>query len=86
MTRYFQSTRENMATHQYVMPVEFVQQEQVVPCANTTAVRTITATGFRAGSVKSIECWLTLDDDSAITKRNYLKWYIPQNLTCTYAG
>ena len=80
------ATRENLATHQYVMPVEFVQQEQIVPCANTTAVQTITATGFRAGSVKSIECWLSLDDDAGVTKRNLLKWYIPQNLTCTYAG
>lgn len=80
------ATRENMATHQYVMPVEFVQQEQIVPCASTTAVQTIVATGFRAGSVKSIEAWLTLDDDSTVTKRNYLKWYIPQNVTCTYAG
>jgi hypothetical protein len=80
------ATRENMATHQYVMPVEFVQQEQIVPVANTTAVQTITATGFRAGSVKSIECWLTDDADAGSTKRNYLKWYIPQNITCTYAG
>ena len=80
------ATRENMATHQYVMPVEFVQQLQQVPCANTTAVQTIVATGFRAGSVKSIECWLSLDDDAGVTKRNPLKWYIPQNLTCTYAG
>jgi hypothetical protein len=80
------ATRENMATHQLVSPCEFVQQEQVVPCASTTAVQTIVATGFRAGSVKSIEAWLTLDDDQALTKRNQLKWYIPQNVTCTYAG
>jgi len=80
------ASRESMATHQYIQPVEFVQQEQVVPCANTTAVQTITATGFRSGSVKSIECWLTLDDDAGVTKRNYLKWVIPQNLTCSYAG
>jgi len=80
------ATRENMATHQYVMPVEFVQQEQIVPCANTAAVQTVVATGFRAGSVKSIEAWLTLDDDSAVTKRNYLKWIQPSSITVTYAG
>ena len=80
------ATRENMATHQYVMPVEFVQQEQIVPCANTTQVQTIVATGFRAGSVKSIEAWLSLDDDEAVTKRNKLKSYIPTNVTVTYAG
>ena len=55
------AVRESMATHQYVYPVEFVQQEQVVSVANTSSVQTITATGFRAGSVKSIECWLTRD-------------------------
>jgi hypothetical protein len=80
------ATRENMSVSQYVMPVEFVQQEQIVPCANTTSVQTITATGFRSGSVKSIEAWLTLDDDNALTKRNPLKWIIPQNITATYAG
>jgi hypothetical protein len=80
------ATRENMAVSQYVMPVEFVQQEQVVPCANTTAVQTITATGFRSGQVKSIEAWLTLDDDDALTKRNKLKSHIPLNIQCSYAG
>lgn len=80
------ATRENLATTQYVMPVEFVQQEQVVPCANTTGIQTITATGFRSGSVKSIEMWLSDDADQGLTKRNFLKTYIPQNITCTYAG
>jgi len=80
------ATRENMAVSQYVMPVEFVQQEQIVPCANTTAVQTITATGFRSGQVKSIEAWLSLDDDEAVTKRNKLKSYIPLNIQCSYAG
>jgi len=80
------ATRENLATTQYVYPMEFLQQEQIVPCANTTAVQSIVATGFRSGSVKSIECWLTLDDDQAITKRNMLKWYAPLNLLCSYSG
>lgn len=81
------ATRENMATHQYVLPVEFVQQLQQVPCANTTAVQTIVATGFRAGSVKSIEAWLTKGSDSSTaTLKNPLKTYIPQNLQVTYAG
>ena len=80
------ASRENLALTQYVYPMEFLQQEQIVPCANTTAVQTIVATGFRAGSVKSIEAWLTLDDDQAVTKRNMLKWYAPLNLLCSYAG
>jgi len=80
------ATRENMATHQYVMPVEFVQQEQVVPCANTAEIQTIVATGFRAGSVKSIEAWISKDSDDGVTLRNTNKWYIPTDLTVTYAG
>lgn len=80
------ATRENMATHQYVMPVEFVQQEQVVPCANTAEIQTIVATGFRAGSVKSIEAWITKDSDDVVTARNPLKSYIPQDIQVTYAG
>lgn len=80
------ATRENMAVSQYTMPVEFVQQEQIVPCANTTSVQTITATGFRSGQVKSIEAWLSLDDDEGVTRRNKLKTYIPLNIQCSYAG
>lgn len=80
------ATRENMATHQYVMPVEFVQQEQIVPCANTAEIQTIVATGFRAGSVKSIEAWISKDSDDVVTARNPLKWYIPTDIQVTYAG
>lgn len=61
------ATRENMATHQYVYPCEFLQQEQVVSLQNTASVQTVVATGFRAGSVKSIEMWLTRDSWDAGT-------------------
>jgi len=80
------ATRENMATHQYVMPCEFVQQEQVIQCANSADIQTVVATGFRAGSVKSIEAWITRDTDDVAATRNPLKWYIPTDLTVTYAG
>ena len=87
------AARENMATHQYVMPIEFVQQEQQISgLANSTAVQTITATGFRAGSVKSIEMWLTRTADAtAVTSATQtcaspLYFYQPQNVTVTYAG
>lgn len=80
------ATRENMATHQYVLPVEFVQQEQIVPCIASADVQTIVATGFRAGSVKSIEAWLTKDSDNGVTIRNPLKTYIPTSVQVTYAG
>lgn len=64
------ATRENMATHQYVYPCEFLQQEQVVSLQNTASVQTVVATGFRAGSVKSIEMWLTRDSWDAGTGTN----------------
>jgi hypothetical protein len=95
------AVRENMALHQAVFPVEFVQQEQVVSVANTASVQTITATGFRAGSVKSIECWLTRDSWAdgtgtsvtgatpsgiVVAGKNPLKWIAPVSVQCTYAG
>lgn len=80
------ATRENMATHQYVMPCEFVQQEQSLLCANTADIQTVVATGFRAGSVKSIEAWITKDSDDVTATRNPLKWYIPTDITVNYAG
>ena len=81
------AARENLATHQYVMPVEFVQQEQLVSCANTSDIQTIVATGFRSGSVKSIEMWLTKGSDVvAAGTKNPLKWYAPLNVQVTYAG
>jgi hypothetical protein len=80
------ASRSDMATHQYTMPVEFVQQEQVVSCANTAAVQTIVATGFRSGSLKSIEMWLTKDSNEVVTAENPLKWIAPSNVQVTYAG
>ena len=81
------AVRENLATHQYVMPVEFVQQEQLITgLANTTSVQSVTATGFRSGSVKSIEMWLTRNADNTTALRNINKTYIPQNIQVTYAG
>ena len=80
------AARENMAIQQYTMPVEFVQQEQIVSCANTATVQSVVATGFRSGSLKSIEMWLTKDSDSVVTARNPLKWYAPTEVQVTYAG
>lgn len=80
------AARENMAVSQYTMPVEFVQQEQIVAAANSAGVQTITATGFRSGSLKRIEMWLTKDSDNVVTQRNPLKWYAPTDLQVSYAG
>jgi hypothetical protein len=83
------AAHENMATHSYNMPIEFVQQEQVIslPTA-TTSVQSVVATGFRSGTVKSIEMWLTKDSDyvSSSTTKNPLKWYAPGDVQVLYAG
>ena len=88
------ASRSNMATHQYVMPIEFIQQEQQITNLSLTAgtTSTVTATGFRAGSVKSIEMWLTRAADStAVTSSTQvaaspLLWYAPQYVQVLYAG
>jgi len=88
------ASRENMATHQYVMPIEFVQQEQQITGLSVTGgqTTTITATGFRAGSVKSIEMWLTRTSDattvssSTATVAAPLLWYAPTYVQVLYAG
>ena len=80
------AARENMAIHQYTMPIEFVQQEQIVSCAASASNQSIVATGFRSGSLKSIEMWLTKDSDNVVTARNPLKWYAPTDVQVTYAG
>jgi hypothetical protein len=88
------ASRENMATHQYVMPIEFVQQEQQISGLSVTGgqTSTITATGFRAGSVKSIEMWLTRTSDAAAVSSSTgtvaapLLWYAPTYVQVLYAG
>jgi len=89
------ASRENMATHQYVMPIEFVQQEQQITGLSVTGgqTTTVTATGFRAGSVKSIEMWLTrASDATTVTSATTtavgapLLWYAPSYIQVLYAG
>jgi hypothetical protein len=80
------AARENMAVSQYTMPMEFVQQEQIVACANTAGIQSVVATGFRSGSLKTIEMWITKDSDNVVTARNPLKWYAPSEIQVSYAG
>ena len=76
----------NLADHSYNYPVTFVQQEQSISLANTANPQTIVATGFRSGSVKSIEMWLTKGSDTSGAVKNPLKWYAPSAVQVTYAG
>jgi len=76
----------DLNTHELLMPVVFDQQElQVaIPAGSNvlTAPYGATLTGFRSGQVKSIQCWLTKNTDTA----NPLLWYAPAAVTVLYAG
>ena len=58
----------------------FAQQEVLVP-ANNGGAQTVNLTGFRAGEVKSIVLWLTLNTQTQSTV-----WYPMTSVTLTYNG
>ena len=76
----------DLNTHELLMPVVFDQQELQVQIPVNSNVLTApygaTLTGFRSGQVKSIQCWLTKNSDTA----NPLIWYAPAAVTVLYAG
>lgn len=76
----------DLNTHELLMPVVFDQQELQVQIPINSNVLTApygaTLTGFRSGQVKSIQCWLTKNTDTA----NPLLWYAPAAVTVLYAG
>lgn len=82
--------RVDMTTHSLSYPVSFTQQEVVIPLASTTAVQSVSLTGFRSGEVKAMEIWLTKDSDAAgtapATAKNPNRTYLPSSLQVTYAG
>lgn len=78
--------RVDMTTHSLSYPCEFVQQELAISLANTSAIQTVSLTGFRSGEVKAIELWLTKDSDTSGATKNPLKWYAPLDVQTTYAG
>jgi hypothetical protein len=78
--------RMDMTQNALSYPCEFVQQELVIPVANSASSQQVTATGFRSGEVKSIQLWLTRDSDEAGTVKNPLKWYAPEDFQMLYAG
>jgi len=67
----------------YSMSSSFDQQEQVISLQATTAPRSVVLTGFRAGQVRSIECWL---EDKRSTNINKLQWTVPKSVVLSYAG
>lgn len=82
--------RIDMTSHALSYPIEFTQQEVVIPLANATA-QSLTCSGFRAGEVRSIHCWITKDSDASYVYslggiQNPFKWYAPEDMVMTYAG
>lgn len=77
--------RVDMTSHALSYPVNFVQQEVLIPLANSVS-QAITLTGFRSGEVKNIQCWITKGSDTSGAVKNPFKWYAPEDMIMTYAG
>ena len=65
--------------------MNFVQQEVIIPLANSTS-QAVTLTGFRSGEVRSIQVWITKDSDTSGAVKNPFAWYAPEDMVMTYAG
>ena len=77
--------RVDMTSHALSYPIEFTQQEVVVPLANAVA-QNVTLTGFRSGECRNIQVWITKDSDTSGAIVNPWKWYAPEDMSMTYAG
>jgi hypothetical protein len=84
--------RVDMAVNAYAFPCEFVQQVQRINLPQVTAgtANQVVLTGFRAGEVKAIHCWLTRSTENTLITTTGVydpfKWYLPLSVTMTYAG
>ena len=83
--------RVDMNSHAYTFPLMyFAQQETQVPVQNATAgaLNSVNLTGFRAGEVRSIVLWLTLNAEQVPGSGAFAaaKWYPIQQITLTYNG
>jgi len=84
--------RVDLSSKAYAFPCQFVQQKVQIPLINSVSPQPIVLTGFRAGSVSSIQCWLTNNLDnlppSQRGNRSYNpnKWYSPVSVEMLYAG
>lgn len=82
--------RVDMTQNALSFPVEFTQQELVIPLANAVG-QSVSLTGFRSGEVRNIQCWITKDSDATGTYavgalQNPWKWYAPEDIQMSYAG
>ena len=81
--------RVDMNSHAYTFPLMyFAQQETQVQLAAQATSQTVNLTGFRAGEVKSIVLWLTLNSEQIAGNGSYnpAKWYALGSVTLTYNG
>ena len=83
--------RVDMTSHALSYPIEFTQQEVIIPLADNATAQTVTLTGFRSGEVRNIQCWITVDADTPAAPVvgnivNPYKWYSPEDMVMTYAG
>lgn len=75
--------RVDMSVNAYAFPCEFTQIIQRIPLTNSVGPQSVVCTGFRAGEVKALHCWLSRASDSAT---NPFRWYLPTSVEMTYAG
>ena len=82
--------RVDMTSHALSYPIEFTQQEVIIPLADNSASQQVTLTGFRSGEVRNVQCWITVDADTPAPAVgaiiNPFKWYAPEDMVMTYAG
>jgi hypothetical protein len=78
--------RVDMTSHALSYPIEFTQQEVIIPLADSQLSQNVTLTGFRSGEVRNIQCWITVDADTTGIMKNPWKWYALDDAVMTYAG
>jgi len=73
----------------YRQPVEFLNQEQSISLGSNTGSQTALLTGFRNGTLKKVQCWLTRSSEQVQSNAsgvNICKCYAPTSMQLTYAG
>jgi len=84
--------RVDLSSKAYAFPCEFVQQKVIINLVNSEAPQPVVLSGFRAGSVKSIQVWLTdladvqTSSTGATVAFNPNKFQVPTSVEMLYAG
>lgn len=83
--------RVDMNSHFYALALpSFDQQKVVIPVTvKNSSLQPYTLTGFRNGSLRNIQLWLTADVDNPIGgvgAKNPFQWWLPDQVTVIYAG